>query len=63
MTPERWSRIDDLFDAALRLDPPSARPGSAGPAGATNRFGSRSLACWTTMKSAARDRFLTGPER
>ena len=21
MTPERWRRIDDLFDAALRLDP------------------------------------------
>ncbi len=22
MTPERWRRIDDLFDAALRIDPP-----------------------------------------
>ena len=22
MTPDRWSRIDDLFDASLRLAPP-----------------------------------------
>ena len=41
MTPERWRQIDDLFDAALRLDPPSARPGSAGPAATTNRSARR----------------------
>ena len=47
MTPERWRRIDDLFDAALRLDPAERR--GLAPRRlrrTTTTCGPRSVASW-----------------
>ena len=50
MTPERWRQIDELFDAALRLEPAARAAWLRRLAAMTTRCGPRSAPRWTRMR-------------
>src|SRR5207253_7133710 len=62
MTPERWRRIDDLFHAALRLDPAEREAWLRGACGDDDGLRSEVGRLLAQDERADRDGFLTPPE-
>ncbi len=63
MTPDRWRRIDELFDATLRLDPSRRRrTGARQACGADNLLRAEVDCLLAHDERAARDGFLTPAE-
>ena len=62
MTPERWRRIDDLFDAALRLDPAEREAWLRGACGDDDGLRAEVGRLLAQDERADRDGFLTPPE-
>ena len=62
MTPERWRRIDDLFDAALRLDPADREAWLREACGDDEALRAEVGRLLAQDEGAARDGFLTPPE-
>ena len=62
MTPERWRRIDDLFDAALRLDPAEREAWLRDACGGDDDLRAEVGRLLAQDERADRDGFLTPPE-
>ena len=62
MTPERWRQIDDLFDAALRLDPAGREPWLREACGGDDDLRAEVGRLLAQDERADRDGFLTPPE-
>jgi eukaryotic-like serine/threonine-protein kinase len=62
MTPERWRRIDDLFDASLRLDPADREAWLRGACSDDDGLWVEVTRLLDQDERAARDGFLTAPE-
>ena len=62
MTPERWRQIDDLFDAALRLDPAEREDWLRGACGDDDDLRAEVGRLLAQDERADRDGFLTPPE-
>ena len=62
MTPDRWRRIDDLFDAVLGLAPPERDAWLRGACGDDEALRADVTRLLALDERAAQDRFLTGPE-
>ncbi len=62
MTPERWGRIDDLFDASLKVAPPDRESWLRGAGGDDESLRVEVARLLELDERAARDRFLPGPE-
>ena len=62
MTPERWRRIDELFDAALRLDPAEREAWLRGACGDDDDLRAEVGRLLAQDERADRDGFLTPPE-
>jgi serine/threonine-protein kinase len=61
MTPERWSRIDDLFHASLRIASPEREAWLRGACGDDESLRAEVARLLELDERANRDRFLTGP--
>jgi serine/threonine-protein kinase len=61
MTPERWRRINDLFDAALRLAPAEREPWLREACGGDEDLRAEVVRLLAGDERAARDGFLTPP--
>jgi serine/threonine-protein kinase len=61
MTPERWHRIDVLFDAALRLDPTEREAWLGGACGGDDEIRAEVDRLLAQDQHAERDGFLTPP--
>jgi eukaryotic-like serine/threonine-protein kinase len=61
MTPERWDRIDELFDASLKLAPAEREAWLRGACGDDESLRADVARLLELDEQAARDRFLTGP--
>ena len=62
MTPERWRRIDELFDAALRLDPTEREAWLRGACGDDDGLRAEVRRLLAQDERADRDGFLTPPK-
>src|SRR4051794_5563741 len=62
MTPDRWRQIDDLFDAALRLDPAERGPWLRQACGGDDNLWAEVDRLLSQDQHADRDGFLTPPE-
>jgi serine/threonine-protein kinase len=62
MTPERWRRIDELFDGALRLDPAEREAWLRKACGGDEGLRAEVARLLAHDKSAERDGFLTPPD-
>jgi eukaryotic-like serine/threonine-protein kinase len=62
VTPERWRRIDDLFDVAIRLDPSAREAWLRGACGADDGLRAEVGRLLAQDDLADRDGFLTPPE-
>ena len=64
MTPDRWRQIGDLFDAAVRIDPPGPRGGLAprAPAAKTTTCGPRSAASLAQGRAGGPGRAPCAPQ-
>ena len=62
MTPERWRRIDDLFDAALRLAPAEREAWLREACGGDDELRAEVARLLAQDERADRDGFLTPPE-
>ncbi len=62
MTPERWGRIDDLFDASLRLAPSDRATWLRGACGDDESLRAEVARLLELDERAAREGFLPGPE-
>jgi eukaryotic-like serine/threonine-protein kinase len=62
MTPERWSRVGDLFDASLRLAPPEREAWLRGACGADEGLRAEVALLLHQDERAGRDGILAGPE-
>src|SRR5207253_2498880 len=60
--PERWRRLDDLFDAALRLDPAAREAWLRGACGDDDGLRAEVDRLLAQDERADRDGFLTPPE-
>jgi eukaryotic-like serine/threonine-protein kinase len=62
MTPERWNRIDDLFDASLRVAPPERDAWLRGACGDDESLRAEVARLLELNERVVRDRFLTDPK-
>ena len=62
MTPERWQRIDNLFDAAIRLDHSEREAWLRGACGDDDGLWAEVVRLLAQDDRADRDGFLTPPE-